>query len=112
MPRNLWSRACCGHSLLPIFERLIEGELKANTDHLNIDSHHATGLYVLQQRPAEMEWYSPRCIGDIPNKRSGHTFTIVKGGIGYIFGGEHSLPVNRRQEVRPASGVHRASQLC
>jgi hypothetical protein len=40
------------------------------------------------QRPAEMEWYQPRCIGDVPNRRSGHSFTLVKGGIAYVFGGE------------------------
>lgn len=45
-------------------------------------------LLSAQQRPAEMEWYTPKCIGEVPNKRSGHTFTIVKGGIGYVFGGK------------------------
>ena len=38
------------------------------------------------QRPAEMEWYQPRCIGDLPKRRNGHTFSLTKG-IGYIFGG-------------------------
>lgn len=45
-------------------------------------------LISIQQRPAEMEWIQPRCIGDIPNRRSGHSFTMVKGGMAYIFAGE------------------------
>lgn len=34
-----------------------------------------------------MEWSRPRCIGDLPTKRSGHSFTIVKNGMAYLFGG-------------------------
>ena len=40
-----------------------------------------------QQRPAEVEWSQPRCIGDLPTKRSGHSLTIVKSGMVYLFGG-------------------------
>ncbi len=39
------------------------------------------------QRPAEMEWTTPRCIGDAPTKRSGHSFTLLKNGMAYLFGG-------------------------
>ena len=37
-----------------------------------------------------MEWSQPRCIGDLPTKRSGHSFTIVKNGMAYLFGGVDS----------------------
>ena len=38
------------------------------------------------QRPAEMIWSQPKCIGEIPSKRSGHSFCIV-GDFVYLFGG-------------------------
>jgi len=38
------------------------------------------------QRPAEMKWEKPECIGDRPSKRSGHTFTEVDS-FAYLFGG-------------------------
>jgi dynein heavy chain, axonemal len=38
------------------------------------------------QRPAEMTWTQPRCIGDLPSRRSGHTFNLV-GEFGFMFGG-------------------------
>lgn len=37
-------------------------------------------------RPAEMVWSSPRSMGDIPSKRSGHTLTCI-GDYCYLFGG-------------------------
>lgn len=33
-----------------------------------------------------MTWQQPRCIGDVPSRRSGHSFSIV-GDFGYLFGG-------------------------
>lgn len=41
----------------------------------------------LQQRPPELVWSQPRCTGDVPSKRSGHSLTIVKSGVAYLFGG-------------------------
>lgn len=38
------------------------------------------------QRPAEMTWLTPKCIGDIPSKRSGHSFCIAGDSV-YMFGG-------------------------
>lgn len=38
------------------------------------------------QRPAEMTWSSPKCMGDVPSKRSGHSFCVV-GDFAYLFGG-------------------------
>eukprot|EP01040_Poterioochromonas_malhamensis_P019773 gene19773-23442_t len=38
------------------------------------------------QRPAEMAWSNPKCIGDVPSKRSGHSFNAV-GDLIYLFGG-------------------------
>jgi dynein heavy chain, axonemal len=38
------------------------------------------------QRPAEMHWSVPKCIGDIPSRRSGHSFCAV-GDCSYLFGG-------------------------
>ncbi len=39
-----------------------------------------------QQRPSEIKWDKPNCIGDLPCKRSGHTFTNVES-FAYLFGG-------------------------
>ena len=33
-----------------------------------------------------MTWSKPKCMGDAPSKRSGHSFSIV-GDFGYLFGG-------------------------
>ncbi|CAM9944324.1 unnamed protein product [Discosporangium mesarthrocarpum] len=33
-----------------------------------------------------MAWEKPKCMGDVPAKRSGHSFTVV-GSMGYLFGG-------------------------
>ncbi len=38
-------------------------------------------------RPAEMEWTQPKVDGDLPAPRSGHSLTVVKGSIVYMFGG-------------------------
>lgn len=38
------------------------------------------------QRPAEMIWSTPKCMGDIPSRRSGHTLSVV-GDFVYLFGG-------------------------
>lgn len=38
------------------------------------------------QRPAEMIWSQPKCIGEGPSKRSGHSLVVV-GDIIYLFGG-------------------------
>lgn len=38
------------------------------------------------QRPAEMTWLTPKCLGEVPSKRSGHTFTVI-GDLVYLFGG-------------------------
>ena len=38
------------------------------------------------QRPAEMHWSIPKCIGDVPSRRSGHSFCAV-GDLVYLFGG-------------------------
>ncbi len=40
------------------------------------------------QRPAEMVWSTPKCMGDIPSRRSGHSLSVV-GDTVYLFG-EHS----------------------
>mmetsp|Transcript_5482 Transcript_5482/g.6845 ORF Transcript_5482/g.6845 Transcript_5482/m.6845 type:complete len:127 (-) Transcript_5482:304-684(-) len=37
------------------------------------------------QRPPEMRWERPKCIGDTPHKRSGHKFTNV-GSFAFLFG--------------------------
>eukprot|EP01035_Chromulina_nebulosa_P018310 gene18310-23996_t len=37
-------------------------------------------------RPAEMTWISPKSMGDIPSKRSGHSLTVVADNC-YLFGG-------------------------
>ena len=41
------------------------------------------------QKPSEMTWASAKCLGDVPSKRSGHSFSIVGDG-GYLFGGSDS----------------------
>jgi dynein heavy chain len=38
------------------------------------------------QRPAEMIWASPKCMGEGPSRRSGHSMSII-GDFCYIFGG-------------------------
>jgi len=38
------------------------------------------------QRPAEMVWAAPKSLGDVPSKRSGHSFCIT-GDFIYLFGG-------------------------
>ena len=38
------------------------------------------------QRPAEMSWSSPKCMGNGPSKRSGHTMSLVGDQL-YVFGG-------------------------
>jgi len=38
------------------------------------------------QRPAEMVWSMPKCMGEIPSRRSGHTLCLV-GDVIYLFGG-------------------------
>ena len=38
------------------------------------------------QRPAEMSWTKPKCIGEAPSRRSGHSFVII-GESAYLFGG-------------------------
>ena len=38
------------------------------------------------QRPAEMTWSNPKCVGAAPSKRSGHSISIV-GDQMYMFGG-------------------------
>lgn len=38
------------------------------------------------QKSLELIWNSPKCLGDVPSKRSGHSFTII-GDYGYLFGG-------------------------
>jgi len=38
------------------------------------------------QRPAEMTWATPKCMGDAPSRRSGHSLTVV-GDNCYLFGG-------------------------
>ena len=41
-----------------------------------------------QQRPAEMIWEAPSCIGDVPQKRSGHSLTCLKENpFVFLFGG-------------------------
>lgn len=52
-----------------------------------------------QQRPPELVWSQPRCIGDVPSKRSGHSLTIVKSGVAYLFGGNPDLVVCVRRSV-------------
>ncbi|RYG67120.1 hypothetical protein EON64_08180, partial [archaeon] len=38
------------------------------------------------QRPAEMTWSTPKCLGEVPSRRSGHSFCAV-GDLIYLFGG-------------------------
>jgi dynein heavy chain len=38
------------------------------------------------QRPAEMTWVTPKCLGESPSRRSGHSFCLV-GDLVYLFGG-------------------------
>jgi dynein heavy chain len=38
------------------------------------------------QRPAEMTWSNPKCVGAAPSKRSGHSISIVGDQL-YMFGG-------------------------
>jgi len=38
------------------------------------------------QRPAEMTWSTPKCVGEPPSKRSGHCMVAVNDNI-YLFGG-------------------------
>jgi dynein heavy chain len=38
------------------------------------------------QRPSEMTWQQPRCLGEVPSRRSGHSFCMV-GDFAYLFGG-------------------------
>jgi len=38
------------------------------------------------QKPPEMSWLTPKCIGEIPSKRSGHCMCVV-GDFAYLFGG-------------------------
>ena len=37
--------------------------------------------------PAEMHWDQPEAVGDVPTPRSGHSLTVVRPGIAYMFGG-------------------------
>ena len=39
-----------------------------------------------QHRQADIQWKQPECKGDLPSKRSGHTFTKVNS-FAYLFGG-------------------------
>ena len=41
---------------------------------------------LIKQRPAEMRWEKPTCVGDVPSKRSGHSFTEIES-FAYLFGG-------------------------
>lgn len=81
--------ACLG--TLPLHTRLSSWYVLARH---GVDSlkffHKCAHSMTFQQRPAEMEWSQPRCIGDLPTKRSGHSFTIVKNGMAYLFGGVDS----------------------
>ena len=38
------------------------------------------------QKPPEMSWLTPKCLGEIPSKRSGHSMCVV-GDFSYLFGG-------------------------
>ena len=38
-------------------------------------------------QPAEMEWVKVEGQGDVPSPRSGHSLTVTKPGIAYMFGG-------------------------
>ena len=38
------------------------------------------------QKPPEMIWQEPKCIGDIPSKRSGHSISVIDNTL-YLFGG-------------------------
>lgn len=60
--------------------RLSSCQASDSTRHPSCPSYH-------QQRPPELVWSQPRCIGDAPSKRSGHSLTIVKSGVAYLFGG-------------------------
>ena len=37
--------------------------------------------------PAEMAWESPTSTGDVPAPRSGHSLTVARNGVSYMFGG-------------------------
>ena len=51
------------------------------------------------QRPAEMTWSQPKCMGDAPSKRSGHSFSVV-GDFGYLFGGnDFRRPAGPNNEI-------------
>jgi hypothetical protein len=51
------------------------------------------------QRPAEMQWSSPKCVGSIPSKRSGHSFSQV-GDYIYLFGGnDYRKPAGPNNEL-------------
>ena len=51
----------------------------------------STGNSALPPSPPELVWSQPRCIGDVPSKRSGHSLTIVKSGVAYLFGGDSDM---------------------
>jgi dynein heavy chain len=59
------------------------------------------------QKPVELTWNNPKCLGDVPSKRSGHSFTII-GDYGYLFGGSDfrkpSGPNNELYKVDMLSG--------
>ncbi len=53
-------------------------------------------------RPAELEWYQPKADGDVPSPRSGHSLTVVRGSIAYMFGGvskDAKGPVNEMYKL-------------
>eukprot|EP01041_Mallomonas_annulata_P001785 gene1785-3464_t len=45
-----------------------------------------SNMHLAEQRPAEMQWSQPRCLGEIPSRRSGHSLCVV-GDYAYLFGG-------------------------
>ena len=49
----------------------------------------------------EMRWDQPKCIGDLPPKRSGHTFTSVENSFAIMIGG---CVHNRRQDFTEKIG--------
>ncbi len=67
-------------------------------------------------RPAEMEWAQPKCDGDVPSPRSGHSLTVVRGGFAFMFGGvtkDAKGPVNEmyKLDMSDKTGLCRWSKV-
>lgn len=59
-----------------------------------------------QQRPSEMIWEKPKCIGDIPTARSGHTFTSAEC-FAYMFGGCATAEIGKSALPGPTNDLYK-----